>query len=164
MQIAERDAVRASALAFIFMVGCTGDITDLKMMPGGGDMTMNGTDDMGGTDDMDNMSGGDMTGMQQAAKFTPDIENDIATLGCVGCHNTGSGRTLIVTGTNIDADYTSFTAQANTGANSPVLTKNLAVAAGGNDAAHPSHPFNDTTNAVYVRWLAWIGAGNVKGP
>lgn len=163
MRIAERDAVRVSALAFIFMAGCTGDITDLKMMSGGGDMTMNGNGDMGGTDDMDNMSGGDMSMMQQAAKFTPDIENDIATLGCVGCHNTGSGRTLIVTGTNIDADYTSFTAQANMGANSPVLIQNLAVAAGG-DAAHPSHSFTDTTNAIYQRWLGWITAGNVKGP
>jgi hypothetical protein len=164
MRIAERDAVRASALAFIFVAGCTGDITDLKMMSGGGDMTMNATDDMGGTDDMDNMSGGDMSMMQQAAKFTPDIENDLNTLGCPGCHMPGSGRILLVTGTTVDTDYTSFTAQANTGANSPVLTKNLAVAAGGSDAAHPVHPFTDTTNATYVKWLAWINAGNVKGP
>jgi len=163
MRIAERDAVRVSALAFIFMVGCTGDITDLKMMSGGGDMAMNGNGDMtGSTDDMGGTPDDSM--MPQSVKFTPDIENDLNTFGCPGCHMPGSGRTLLVTGTNVDSDYTSFTAQANNGANSPVLTVNLPVAAGGTDGAHPVHPFTDTTNATYVKWLGWINAGNVKGP
>lgn len=125
-------------------------------------MTMNGTDDMGNT-------GGDLAGstddmaMTQSVKFIPDILNDINVNGCPGCHANGQTPVLKGTAGNEDADYTSFTAVANTGANSPVLIQNLAVSAGG-AAAHPVHPFADTTNATYQRWLGWINGGNVKGP
>src|SRR5438067_9902830 len=74
MRLAEGDAVRIGALGILLMVGCTGDLVDISRTAGA-DMTMNGSTDMAGsTDDMDT-TGGDMSMVPQAAKFTPDIEN-----------------------------------------------------------------------------------------
>jgi hypothetical protein len=154
MRLAEGDPVRTAALLILTMAGCTGDLVDLR------DMAMNGMEDMTSTSDMAGMTGSDAS--MQSVVFIPTIESDITTLGCPGCHNGTQIPILKGTG-NEDADYTSFTAVANTGASSPALIQNLAVAAGGN-AAHPIHPFNDTNDTTYQRWLTWISAGNPKGP
>jgi hypothetical protein len=147
MRLAEgRAEMRISTFALLMLplAACTGDLVDIGQ-------------NAGGNPDMAQPPGGDLA--LQAATFDPTIESDINTLGCPGCHS--NGQMPVMKGNDVNADYTAFTAQANTGENSPVLTATLA---GSTDTAHPSKPFADKTNATYQRWLAWINAGNPKGP
>lgn len=136
--------MKIAALTIFFLAsGCIGDVVDITH-PMGGDM---------GTHDMNPVT---------TPKFIPDILMDINMLGCPGCHSMGQTPVLKGTAGNEDADYASFTGKANMAESSPVLQQNLMGSTAG--AAHPVHPFADTTNATYLRWLAWINAGNPKGP
>ncbi len=145
-------------LAALFASGCVGDLVELTP-PGAADLAgavVNA--DLAGPGN-NNPDGG---GTPQSVHFTPDIQTDIHNLGCAAaaCH----GGTQVPqlkdpaadTATQM-ANYTNFTAEANQGANSPVLSENLA----GNGVTHSGgKAFASASDPVYVRWLAWINAGN----
>ncbi len=131
--------------------GCIGDLVELTPKDQG---TNNNPDlSMGG-------GGGDGGGGGNPV-FNPDIFNDIVSLGCTsgGCHGGTTPPVLknMTDPTTMMANYTNFTADANMGAGSLVLTKNLA----GNGVSHGGgKAFPSTSDPVYMRWLAWINAGN----
>jgi hypothetical protein len=130
----------------VFAAACTGDIEDLgpDLGSGGPDMAM---------------SSGDMA-MTTGQSFLPQIEADIEMLGCTAtaCHGTTT-TPVLKTGDN-DNNYTNFTAEAMMGEMSNVLQKNLATS----QLSHSIKPFQTTNDPIYQRWLAWIMAGNPKGP
>jgi hypothetical protein len=141
------------------LTGCVGDLVELTP-PAKVDMA-------GGNQPAPDLAGGnpnpgtDGGGVPQSAKFNPDVNADILNLGCAAaaCHG-GTQIPLLKNAsdtTSIMSNYTAFTAVANTGANSPVLTKNLT----NSGVTHSGgKPFLDANNAVYQRWLGWINAGN----
>ncbi len=145
-------------LALIIMIGsmtgCVGDLMELtpqKQADGGATPTP----DLAGSNPSPD-------GAPQSVKFNPDIQADITTLGCAntGCHGGTTNVPVLGPANNaqaIMANYTAFVAQAQSGANSPVLTNNL-----NNDGVTHTggKPFMDTSNAIYQRWLGWINAGN----
>jgi hypothetical protein len=150
--------VRDLALIILIgsMTGCVGDLVELTpQKPGDMAGMQPATDGPTGNPSPDG-------GTPQSVKFDPDIQADITTLGCAnqGCHGGTTNVPVLGPANNaqaIMANYTAFVAQANNGANSPVLTNNL-----NNDGVTHTggKPFMDTTNAVYQRWLGWINAGN----
>ncbi len=158
MGLAESRPVRDLALILLIgsMTGCVGDLVELtppKQSDGGG---------MPATDGPPSNPSSPDGGTPQSVKFDPDIQADITQLGCAntGCHGGTTNVPVLGPANNaaaIMANYTAFVAQANTGANSPVLTNNL-----NNDGVTHTggKPFADTTNATYQRWLGWINAGN----
>jgi hypothetical protein len=134
----------------LFAAACTGDITDI----GGGNN--------GGNVDMA-MPTGDMTMPTGGVTFAGQIEADIesAALGCTGtggCH--GAGVTPQLKVGDIDNNYMNFKSEAMNGEMSNVLQKNLQTS----QLSHSVKPFQTTSDPIYQRWLAWINAGNPKGP
>jgi hypothetical protein len=140
-----------TALALI-LAGCTGDLVELGPKTGTG-----GSGGGGGSTDMaQGTSGG-------AAKFNPDIQRDIDSLGCSsgGCHGAGvkPALTMGASGAALDTNYTNFIGDCTTAnpAGSPVLAKNLPGASHVGGAK-----FSGTSDPIYTRWLAWIQAGEPK--
>jgi hypothetical protein len=140
---------RLALTALLFATGCVGDLVELtpvnKDAAGGADQAGGGGGDGGGG----------------APRFNPDINTDIHNLGCAAatCHG-GTQVPILHDGTDTNTvmmNYVNFTADANTGESSPVLTKNLTTSGvthgGGKN-------FATTADPIYVRWLAWINAGN----
>ena len=93
--------------------------------------------------------------------FNPTIQADIDAEGCsiVGCHGGGAPMRLVAhpsSAADWMQNWQEFSAHASSGAQSPVLLKNLA----GSGLSHGGGPhFTSTNDPVYVRWLAWITAG-----
>jgi len=151
--------VRRLALTFVIgtLTGCVGDLVELTP-PMHQDAGTTPQPDLSNGNPNPGSDGG---GTPQSVKFNPDINTDIQNLGCAAaaCHG-GTQIPLLKSATDtasINANYSAFTAEANTGANSPVLTKNL----NNSGVTHTGgKPFTDTSNAVYQRWLGWINAGN----
>ena len=149
-------AVRSLALLapFFLLAGCVGDLHDLGGgsdggMQQGADLSQSGGQDLAGS----NPDGGMMP---QAAKFDPDINNDIMVLGCTAtaCH--GGTQIPILKDGAVAMNYTDFKAEATLGEGSPVLTKNLA----GSGVTHGGgSKFQTKADPIYARWLAWINAG-----
>jgi hypothetical protein len=161
MRLAECRLVRRPALYFVaaLLSGCVGDLVELTPPKPAADLagSNNSVGDMAGA----SHNGDGMTA--QTIHFTPDIQQDIHNLGCAAAACHAAGQTMILKDPAADtatqmANYTAFTAQANTGGNSPVLTKNLA----GNAVTHSGgKAFQTVTDPVYVRWLNWINDGNL---
>ncbi len=145
-----------TAFVLVAFAGCTGDLVEIGP---GAKADLSGT--IGGGGDMAQASGGEMG--PSTARFFPDIQKDIDTLGCsgAGCHGGAQIPVLkanAVAGTG-DANYTNFMNDVNTGAPSQslVLTKNLPGASHGGGSK-----FSGTADAVYQRWLGWISSGAMK--
>jgi hypothetical protein len=138
----------ALTACLVGLTGCVGDIVEFTPK---GDASQN----------VDLGRGSD-GGNPQAVHFNPEIMADIGMLSCAAstCH--GGGLQILVLKPGSDAatimqNYTSFTAQANMGANSPVLIRNLMT----DPTTHSGgKPFASTSDPIYARWLAWIQAGN----
>lgn len=155
MAIAEAGHVRRHHTLLILSfaaAGCVGDLVEIGGNNGADLSTGGGSPDLAGM----NGGGGD-GGSTQSVHFSPDIETDIENLGCTAsvCHG-GSQIPVLKNGAAM-MNYTNFKADAMTGENSPVLTKNLQ----GSGVTHGGgSKFQSTSDPVYVRWLAWINAGN----
>lgn len=139
--------VAAAALFFAVALGGSGCLGDLVPYSAPAPVI---ADDAGAPDD----AGGPVV-------FQPDIMNDATRLGCPSCHNGTSAPMKLIpapqSGTDWSANYAEFSMRASSGAQSLVLTKNLA----GSGASHGGGtPFTSTSDPTYVRWLAWIGAGS----
>jgi hypothetical protein len=150
----------------LFSAACVGDIVPLpeRGQDGGGGGNGNGTGGGNGNGTgggNGNGSGGATDDMGSAAPPTnvtfSAIEADIEAKSCTiaACH--GGTQTPVLKNGDVTNNYTNFKMFATTGDQSLVLTKNLAgsgVSHGGGSA------FPSNTDAIYVRWLAWINAGN----
>ncbi len=145
------------------LTGCTGDLVDLRAADGSAQMS---ADMSAGTDAMGGMPGNDAGGTQNVT-FAGQVFMDLQTKGCTSgaCH--GGTQVPVLKGQSVDTDYTSILMNpqdAQSGGNSLILTKNLPASAGGvthgGGTAFPS----GTSDPTYQRWLAWITAGNPKGP
>jgi hypothetical protein len=155
----------------VMSAGCVGDLVEITNNP---KQTAN---DMGGTQQPPPSPPPDLsTGQQpppgpppdlaggspQTVHFDPTIQNDIDNLGCSGggCHGGTQTPVLLHAPTSTTDkmnNLTSFISVANAGENSPALQKNLA----GDMISHAGgKPFQSASDPVYVRWLAWIQAGN----
>lgn len=94
--------------------------------------------------------------------FQAEIQKDIDGRGCSngGCHGGGAPMHLVpspVAGADRMQNYKAFSARAMNGAQSLVLSKNLA-GSGTSHAGGTSFP--SKSDPVYQRWLAWIAGGN----
>jgi hypothetical protein len=144
-----------SGCVLFVMAGCTGDLVDI----GAG-----AKQDMAFSDvDMAQSQGGEMG--PSTAKFYPDIQADLESLGCtnVACH--GGTQVPVVkmgaTAANDQGNYMNFMNDVNLGApeQSLALTKPLT----GSGVTHSgTKPFTSTTDPNYVKWLNWIKAGAPK--
>lgn len=160
--LAERDGMRIfTAVAFILVSGCTGDLVEIGAGHKG-DMAM-----AGGGGDMAQGAGGDAG--QTALKFSPDIQMDLDAKGCtiMGCHGTAGGTAVptikmgATAQADIDANYAAVMGEVNTTspAQSLLLTKPLATS----QITHQgTKPFTNEQDPTYVRWLNWIQAGAPK--
>ena len=140
--------VAAAALLLAIALGGSGCLGDL--VPYSAPPAPVLTDDAGAPDD----AGGPVV-------FQPDIMSDATRLGCPSCHNGTTAPMKLIpapqSGTDWSANYAEFSMRASSGAQSLVLTKNLA----GSGVSHGGGaPFSSTTDPTYVRWLAWIAAGS----
>jgi hypothetical protein len=115
---------------------------------------------------MGGSTGGTGGGGTQTVKFSPNIQTDIDTLGCPGCHSVGAGNLTLKanasSANDIDANYSAFKNFCNTSApaQSTILQANLSNS--GITPPHPATPFASNTDPVYQRWLNWIMSGEVK--
>ncbi len=139
--------VAAAALLFIISFGAAGCLGDLVPYSAPSSSL---TDDGGASPDA---SG--------PVVFQPVIMADATRLGCPACHNGTTAPMKLIpapqSGTDWMANYTEFSMRAMSGAQSLVLTKNLA----GSGVSHGGGtPFSSTSDPTYVRWLAWITAGS----
>lgn len=148
--VSDRIATFAAA-ALLFAValgagGCLGDLVPYSAPP----PAPLATDDGGASPD----AGGPIV-------FQPDIMADATRLGCPACHNGTTAPMKLIpapqSGTDWAANYGEFSMRAMSGADSLVLTKNLA----GSGVSHGGGaPFTSTSDPTYVRWLGWIDAGS----
>jgi hypothetical protein len=133
-------------LVLFFASGCIGDLVDT---PTSRDASMHD----GGTIQTGDGGGGPVT--------FAEVMGDAVGLGCAAssCHG-GTQPPHLAEATDAPsmmANYSAFVADANMGASSLVLSKNLAR----NGINHAGgKPFADTTDPIYVRWLDWINQGN----
>lgn len=152
----KRDRMRIFLLhgcVIALMAGCTGDLVEIGV---GAKQDMS----VGAAADMSQGPGGEMG--PSTAKFFPNIQADLDSLGCsaTGCHGTPSTQIPVMKmGAMAGTDhtyYTNFMNDVNTAApsQSPVLTKNLPGASHGGGAK-----FTGTSDPIYVKWLNWISAG-----
>lgn len=158
-RLAERDRMRIfTALAIIFVSGCTGDLVEIGS-GAKGDMANTG----GAGGDMAQAGGGEMGPM--SVKFSPDIQMDIDTKGCTNaaCHNNTTNppqlKAMATAQADIDSNYTNFTANCNTGAPDQSNVLKTMLPGGGHAGGQM---FASTTDPVYMKWLAWIQAGEPK--
>jgi hypothetical protein len=158
-QLLKRASVRFTTLLLAFSIsGCVGSLNDLNAT--GRDGSASSPDLAGGGGDPPDLTSGmdpGDGGLPQSVHFNPDIEMDIELKGCtaVACH--GGTQIPVLKNGDLANNYTNFSALANMGVNSPVLAHLL-------PGATPAHGggalFTGTSDPVYVRWLAWINAGD----
>jgi len=146
--VSDRIATAAALLLFAVAFGASGCLGDL--VPYNAPPAAALTDDGGAAPDA---SG--------PVVFQPDIMADATRLGCPSCHNGTTAPMKLnpapQSGTDWAANYAEFSMRAMSGAQSLVLTKNLA----GSGVSHGGGaPFTSTSDPTYVRWLAWITAGS----
>ncbi|HEX9103946.1 MAG TPA: hypothetical protein VF997_17165 [Polyangia bacterium] len=142
-----------SGCVLVMMAGCTGDLVEIGAAAKQ-DMSV------GGAADMAQGGGGELG--PNTAKFFPNIQADLDSLGCSAsvCHGAPATQIpLMKMGAMAGTDhqyYTDFMGDVNLTApsQSKVLTKNLPGASHGGGAK-----FSGTSDPVYVRWLGWISAG-----
>ena len=99
------------------------------------------------------------------AEFAAAVEPILVRHGCDAegdCHGGGIRGTLQLSppsGKNVryDFDQVSLQVMSSDPDHSPILTKPLALAAGG--SAHSVKPFADTTDTEYQTIRAWVRAG-----
>ena len=153
---------------------CTGDIVPLPGGNGGegGSGGSGGTGGTGGTGGstgdagMGGSGGTGGTGGGGGSVTFAQVQMDIDTVGCsnASCHGTGGAGASAITLNSGDAtgNYPNFKRDAMNGAMSLVLTKNSPTTATPPGVTHAGGNtlFSSQTNAIYVRWLAWINAGN----
>lgn len=148
MTLAERACVQTLVvLVMISCVGCTGDLVDLTGNKNDASVVQDLTPPPSG-------EGGTLV-----PKFDPDINADIIKLGCTAgsCHGGTQVPVLKMDAASIGTNYTNFKDSAMAGESSPVLTENLA----GDPNTHGGGKFfPNKQDATYVKWLAWINAGN----
>jgi len=147
--------VRLSCLVLVLgSVGCVGDLVDLKASSVmAGDLGHGASDGSAPGDSAPPPDGG-------AVGFDA-ILGDVVALGCAAASCHGSTQTPVLRDAPDAAvrlaTFQAFVGAASSGANSTVLTKNLA----GDNITHVGgKPFASTSDGVYQRWLAWIAAGN----
>src|SRR6185436_10810829 len=145
--------------SLLLLSGCVGDLveltpgtrTDMAQASTSPDLTMGGTTGGGGNADL----------AEPPPHFNPTLQADIDALGCsaASCHGGTQVpvlKRLPVAQPDIDANYAAFKAEAQNGATSNILTKNLA----GSGVSHTGGTsFAATSDPVYQRWLAWINGG-----
>lgn len=148
-------------LAVVFVSACTGDLVEIGP---GSKADMAGTGGNGG-DDMAMAQGGGDGGGQSSVKFSPDIQADIDSKGCTNtaCHggttNPPQLKAMATAQADIDANYMGFTMNCNT--TSPDQSNVLkTMLPGGGHAG--GQQFASTSDPIYMRWLAWIQAGEPK--
>jgi predicted CxxxxCH...CXXCH cytochrome family protein len=155
--LAERDRMRIStALVFIVISGCTGDLVELGTGGPKGDMAMA----TGGQD-----QGMDSGTVPTTAKFFPDIQMDIDTKGCTNaaCHNNATNppalKAMATAQADIDANYMNFMSDCNPTAPEQSLVLAPMLPGGGHLGGQQ---FASTADPIYMKWLAWIQAGAPK--
>jgi hypothetical protein len=156
-----------TALALVLAAGCTGDLTDLGPAgkgTGGSGGAPSGGGGAGGTGG----SGGAAPMNVTFADIQADFDAKICTnSGCHGAATVPGGAVFLITpmatGAALATNYANTKNEINTDAgnqaNSLILTKNLAVAAGGVNHTGGNTTFASTTDPLYLKWLNWIKAG-----
>ena len=150
---------QAVLLGVLLLSGCVGDIVELT--PGARTDMAQGQPDLTPPSGNQDMGGGAIDQAQAAPNFNPTIQADIDSLGCsaASCHGGTQVpvlKRMPALAADITANYTAFKAEAGQGAQSLILTKNLA----GSGVTHTGgSSFANKQDAVYQRWLAWINGG-----
>lgn len=140
----------------VVVAGCTGDLVEIGAAAKQ-DMSFSQVD-------MAQGGGGEMG--PSTARFFPDIQADIDSIGCsaTGCHG-GTQIPVVKMGATGgtaqgDTNYTNFMNDVNLTApdQSLVLTKNLPGASHGGGSKFAG----GTNDPTYKKWLGWIQAGALK--
>ncbi len=138
--------------ASLALIGCVGDLVELTGRDGGG----------GGGRDMAMAQGDLATGDGGGpVSFAASVNPDFTSLGCTiaGCHGGTQIPVLKDGAAEVMNNFMHAKTEATNGATSLLLTKPLAVAAGGVTHTGGNGFFASTQDAKYKVWLAWVTGG-----
>jgi hypothetical protein len=142
--------VAVCALAYL-LVGCVGDL--VAIVPSAADQ---------------GVGGGDMAQPQEMGDgkvhFFPDIQADLDKLSCTtggACHGGAQPpfwKAAPMNQTDKDNNYQNFVDESNT----TTPTMSLIIQKSTGTVAHTGGALLKTTDPAYMRWINWIGSGELK--